>query len=93
MIRLKDLLENADTDVLELIRTHFDVITGNYEEWLETHLDEMVEAGEIDPWAAYDTKFMLQRNIDEPDDFIAFIKYRHNIDDLAQLRALITKFM
>jgi hypothetical protein len=93
MIRLRDLLENADNDVLDLIRTQFDVIAGNYEEWLEDNLAELVDAGEIDEWAAYDTMFMMRRNLDSPEDFIAYIKYRHKLTDLVALRAFVNNFI
>jgi hypothetical protein len=93
MIRLAALLENTDTSNFVLIHKHFSVISGNYEEWLEDNLADLVDAGQIDEWAAYDTMFMLQRNMDTPEDFMAYIKYRHKLTDPVALRAFVNNFM
>jgi hypothetical protein len=80
MIRLRDiLLETAHEDVVDLVRNNFDTVLGNYEEWLETQLDDLVDVDDITAWNRYDTLMKMRENSDSPEEFVAYLKYRHKL--------------
>jgi hypothetical protein len=94
MIRLRDILtETAHVDVVDLVRNNFVTVLGNYEEWLETQLDELVDVDDITPWNRYDTLMALRNNSDSPEEFIGYLKYRHKLFDTAQLYRFIEQYL
>jgi hypothetical protein len=94
MIRLRDILtETAHEDVVDLVRNNFVTVLGNYEEWLETQLDELVDVDDITPWNRYDTLMALRDNSDSPEEFIGYLKYRHKLFDTAQLYRFIEQYL
>jgi hypothetical protein len=93
MIRLQDILrESAHEDVVKMIAANFDTILGNYEEWLEGQLDDLVEDGSITPWNRYDTLMALRDNSDSAEEFAAYIKHRHKLYDPVQLSEFIARY-
>jgi hypothetical protein len=94
MIRLQDILrESAHEDVVDMIASNFDTILGNYEEWLEGQLDDLVEDGSITPWNRYDTLMSMRNNSDSAEEFTAYIKHRHKLYDPEQLRKFIARYL
>jgi hypothetical protein len=87
------LLETAHEDVVDLVRDNFDTILGNYEEWLETQLDDLVDADDITPWNRYDTLMKMRENSDSPEEFVAYLKYRHKLFDTKRAYKFIERYL
>ena len=94
MIRLRYILsETAHEDVVDLVRNNFDAVLGNYEEWLETQLDDLVDGDDITPWNRYDTLMKMRENSDSPEEFVAYLKYRHKLFDTIDLYKFIEHYL
>lgn len=94
MIRLKPLIiESVHEDAVRLVADNFDTITGNYEEWLETQLDDLLDAGDIDAWNRYDTLVKFWDNSDSPEEFAAYVRYQYELYDPEQLLRFLQRYL
>ena len=87
------MLESTSDHVLDLVRDNLQSIVLSYEDWLETQLYAMVDEGDITPDAAYDTIWIFRSVSDDPEEFIAYLKYRHKLHDTESLRNFIMRFL
>lgn len=94
MIKLKQIMaESEHSEVVNPVRDNFDTILGNYEEWLETQLDDLVNSNDITSWNRYDTMMKMRDNSDSPEEFVAYLKYRHKLYDTVDLYKFIEHYL